>query len=91
VSKGADLTDADFSGAILPTAKLTVYTIRGANFEGADLREAEVTNEDGSIATHERLVAECKSLNWATMPNGQKYEEWIIDKEGKGADNADSS
>jgi hypothetical protein len=28
------------------------------------------------------VLAACKSLKGATMPNGQQYEEWLKDKEG---------
>jgi hypothetical protein len=31
--------------------------------------------------THEELEQQAKSLKGATMPNGQKYEDWIKDKE----------
>jgi hypothetical protein len=38
------------------------------------------------------LLAACKSLEGATMPNGQKYEDWLTSK-GRGDDgeNSDSS
>jgi hypothetical protein len=29
-------------------------------------------------------LAECKSLKGATMPNGQQYEDWLKDREGRG-------
>lgn len=74
---GADLTGADLSGANLPGAKLTVYTLSGANFERAILYGAQVTDRSGNIVTDEELDAECKSLKGATLPNGQKYEEWL--------------
>jgi uncharacterized protein YjbI with pentapeptide repeats len=64
----ADLRNADLSGAIL----------RGATLTNADLRGANLTNAEG---LSEEQLAEVKSLEGATMPNGQKYEDWLKDKE----------
>lgn len=63
---GADLSDADLTGVELQDADLT-----GAELAGADLTEATVT---------EAQLATCKSLQGATMPNGQKYENWLKSK-----------
>jgi hypothetical protein len=64
----ADLSDADLSGAALSGANLS-----GANLSGADLEGTqEVTDEQ---------LAEARSLEGATMPNGQKYADWLKDKE----------
>ena len=54
--------------------------MRGADLSNADLSGA---NLKGANVTEERL-AKCKSLEGATMPNGQKYEEWLKSKEGHG-------
>jgi hypothetical protein len=43
----------------------------------ADLRKANVTDEQ---------LADTRSLQGAIMPDGQKYEDWIKDKEGSGKD-----
>jgi hypothetical protein len=51
--------------------------LQGASLQGADLREAKVTDEQ---------LAHASSLKGATMPDGQKYEDWIKDKEGSGKD-----
>jgi hypothetical protein len=32
------------------------------------------------------LYEQAKSLEGATMPNGQKYEDWLKDKQGSGKD-----
>ena len=40
----------------------------------ANLTDAKVTQEQ---------LATCKSLNYATMPNGQKYEDWLETPDGK--------
>jgi uncharacterized protein YjbI with pentapeptide repeats len=42
--------------------------VSGADFSGTNLRNAKVTNEQ---------LATCKSLEGATMPNGEKYEDWL--------------
>jgi hypothetical protein len=36
--------------------------------------------------TTELLEEQAASLEGATMPNGQTYEEWLKDKEGRGED-----
>jgi uncharacterized protein YjbI with pentapeptide repeats len=75
-----NLTDADLSNAGLQDADLS-----SADLSGADLTDANLTDADLSEAkgwTMEQLSA-AKSLKGATMPNGQKYEEWLKSK-GKG-------
>jgi hypothetical protein len=44
----------------------------------ADLRYA---NLQGATVTDEQL-ADTRYLQGATMPSGQKYEDWFKDKEG---------
>ena len=53
--------------------------MQGANLRDAVLRGANLSN---AKVTSEQL-AEAKSLEGATMPNGQKYEEGLKDKEGR--------
>jgi uncharacterized protein YjbI with pentapeptide repeats len=61
------------SGAILVGAKpeenvvLADADLNLANLKGARIAEEQLTR--------------CKSLEGATMPNGQQYEEWHKDKE----------
>jgi uncharacterized protein YjbI with pentapeptide repeats len=81
--RGADLREANLSGA-----DLTNTNLLGANLQGANLTRAALTNTDLTHAdltdadvSEEQLEA-AKSLKGATMPNGQKYEEWLKDKEG---------
>jgi uncharacterized protein YjbI with pentapeptide repeats len=70
--QGATLIDADLSGANLQSADL-----QGADFTNANLASArEVTDEQLDAA---------RSLQGATMPNGQKYEDWLKSK-GSGKD-----
>jgi uncharacterized protein YjbI with pentapeptide repeats len=55
--------------------------LSNANLSGANLKGADVTEEQ---------LDQAKSLEGATMPNGQKYEEWLKDKEGRGEDGENS-
>ena len=66
--KPTNLTDADLSYAALTDADLT-----GADLSGADLTHAIVIEEQ---------LDKAKSLKGATMPNGQKYEDWLKNREG---------
>jgi uncharacterized protein YjbI with pentapeptide repeats len=68
------LCDADLSRANLSYADLS-----GAQLNGADLSG---TNLSGAIVP-EWLLAVCKSLEGAIMPDGQKYEDWLKTPEGK--------
>jgi hypothetical protein len=69
----ADLSGANLSMANLIYAALSKANLREADLSGANLREAKgVTNEQLSAAI---------SLEGATMPNGQKYEDWLKDRE----------
>jgi uncharacterized protein YjbI with pentapeptide repeats len=70
--QGVRLSHADLSGARLSRTNLS-----GADLSGADLSGADLTGAQG--VTEERL-AQAKSLEGATMPNGQKYEEWLRSK-----------
>lgn len=70
---GADLSEADLRDANLGISKAV-----GANLSGANLSKAEgLTDEQ---------IAAANSLEGATMPNGQKYEDWRKDKAGSGED-----
>jgi len=84
---GADLSDAEGrfnSGArmirtLLVDADLSGADLRGANLRGANLRGTVLTNAQ---VTEEQL-REVESLEGATMPNGQNYEDWLKDKEDR--------
>ena len=79
---GADLGDADLYdanligvsliGASLSSANLGYADLRGANLSNADLSNASLGN---ATVTEEQLAA-CETLEGATMPNGQHYEDW---------------
>jgi uncharacterized protein YjbI with pentapeptide repeats len=67
---GANLTNADLTDANLTKANLT-----DAKLKGADLTSANLIHAVG--ITEEHLDEQAASLEGATMPNGQKYEDWI--------------
>jgi uncharacterized protein YjbI with pentapeptide repeats len=79
----ADLNDANLSNADLSYANLSEAFLWGAdltraNLTKADLREADLRGVKG--ITGEKLEQQASSLRGATMPNGQKYEEWLKSK-----------
>src|SRR5215203_815746 len=65
----SDLTDANLTDANLTDADLT-----DANLEGVDLTSANLSRALG--ITGRQLEEQTASLEGATMPNGQKYEDW---------------
>jgi uncharacterized protein YjbI with pentapeptide repeats/cell division protein FtsB len=80
---GADLSDANLVGADLSEANLigadlSRSVLDNANLSGADLDNANLEGADG--ITNERLDQKALSLEGATMPEGQKYENWQKDQ-----------
>jgi uncharacterized protein YjbI with pentapeptide repeats len=84
----ANLTIANLRNADLSEARLTGANLSGAYLSGANLREADLrdANLEGARSVTGDQLAEASSLEGATMPNGQKYEDWLKDKEGHGDD-----
>jgi len=76
--RGANLSGADLFGADLRRADLREADLGGANLFGADLRRADLRGAEGERGLYEQAV---KSLKRATMPNGQKYEDWLKSKD----------
>jgi uncharacterized protein YjbI with pentapeptide repeats len=85
VVHGADLREAILSEADLTNADLRGSTLIGADLTNTDLTNTDLTNTDLTDAqvTEEQLEA-AKSLAGATMPNGQKYEDWLKSKGHRG-------
>jgi hypothetical protein len=84
----ANLSNADLSEAYLRGADLHGADLRKANLEGADLNGTNLEGADLNLArriTTEQLEQQIKSLEGATMPNGQKYEDWLK-SQGRGED-----
>jgi uncharacterized protein YjbI with pentapeptide repeats len=94
---GADLSSADLSGANLSCyrpvrqgsrAIVLFAGQRCSDLSHADLSEADLRGADLSETrgwNTEQLKA-ARSLEGATMPNGQKYEDWLKDKKAQGKD-----
>jgi uncharacterized protein YjbI with pentapeptide repeats len=98
-----DLRGADLSKADLILADLICADLSDANLTSVDLSYADLTNADLSgaykipkdslerrIFPSEELKQETKSLKGATMPDGQKYEDGLKDKQGCGEDEGNS-
>jgi uncharacterized protein YjbI with pentapeptide repeats len=80
---GADLSEANLSGADLSRAVLINANLSDAVLLNADLSNAVLDNANLSGAegiTNEELEQQARSLEDATMPNGQKYEVWLKSK-----------
>jgi uncharacterized protein YjbI with pentapeptide repeats len=87
----ADLRDADLSEAYLRDADLSAANLNNANLRDANLSDAnlkwDANVRDANLSaanlsgaegiTNEELEQQAASLKRATMPNGQKYEEWL--------------
>jgi uncharacterized protein YjbI with pentapeptide repeats len=80
----ANLSDANLShalldGADLPFADLSDANLSDANLSDANLNHANLNHASG--ITNEEMEQQAASLEDATMPNGQKYEDWLKDRE----------
>jgi hypothetical protein len=77
-----DLSDADLTYVILGEANLSRANLRRADLSNTILFNTDLTDADLSDATVSRWggLNSCKSLQGATMPNGQKYEDWLKSK-----------
>jgi hypothetical protein len=75
--RGSKLSHATLSDAFLRFGNLDYADLSGANLSGANLRDANLNN--ASRWTEKQLTA-AESLEGATMPNGQKYEDWLKDR-----------
>jgi uncharacterized protein YjbI with pentapeptide repeats len=84
---GSYLSFTDLQGANLERADLTSATLRKANLSGANLSEANLSNAylreanlSGAEGLTEEQLAAAQTLQGATMPNGQKYDDWLKSK-----------
>jgi hypothetical protein len=79
----ANMDNAKLIDTRLPRADLTGADLSGVDLTGADLSGAILAGATGvSCYQAEGGKKGAKSLDGATMPNGQKYEDWLKDKEG---------
>jgi uncharacterized protein YjbI with pentapeptide repeats len=86
LSPDAELRDADLSHTYLLFADLRGANLSGANLSDAQLRKADLraANLQGARGvTNDELEQQAASLKGATMPNGQKYEDWLKDRENR--------
>jgi hypothetical protein len=82
-----NLSDANLSAAILGVINPNTDALILADLSGADLRGA---NLEGAPGDTDDLLVQAASLKGATMPNGQKYEDWLKSK-GSREDGENSS
>ena len=87
---GANLSDskellsfADLSGVDLSNANLRSVGLPPRGLPDADLSGANLRGADTFFVSSKQLAQQAKSLEGATMPNGQKYEDWLKDREGR--------
>jgi hypothetical protein len=71
---------ARLEGTKLVTEAATTLVLVGSGLlvGMASLREADLSGAKGWT---EEQLSEARSLEGATMPNGQKYEDWLKDRE----------
>jgi hypothetical protein len=77
-------------------ADLSRAYLRGAKLWGTDLTKADLSRVDLSEAVLggagvRRLERLTLSLEGVTMPNGQKFEDWIKGREGRAEDGKNGS
>jgi uncharacterized protein YjbI with pentapeptide repeats len=85
----AILESARLRNAYLAGADLTAANLRKAHLDGSDLTKTNMRGADltGCMGiTNEQLEKQASSLEGATMPTGQTYEDWLTDKEGSRED-----
>jgi uncharacterized protein YjbI with pentapeptide repeats len=88
--KPADLSGVEPKPADVSDTHLSPTNLSGANLSGANLRDADLSGSNlhgvykepkgGSkqpITNAELAQKEIRKLEGATMPNGQKYEDWL--------------
>jgi uncharacterized protein YjbI with pentapeptide repeats len=83
---GADLSGANLSEAYLGEADLSEAYLSGtnlsrANFSGANFSGAYLY---GAVGVTNEQLEQASLLKGTTMPNGQKYEDWLNEKENRG-------
>jgi uncharacterized protein YjbI with pentapeptide repeats len=78
----ADLREADLREANLWKADLSRANLREAFLIDTHLSETDLSRADlrDIDATNEQLGQQAATFENATMPNGQKYEDWLKNK-----------
>jgi uncharacterized protein YjbI with pentapeptide repeats len=85
---GADLSRAVLSGADLTGADFGEANLAGVTFSGANLSQTNFERATGII--EEELAQHALSLEGTIMPDGQRYEEWLKDRESRAEDGDNS-
>jgi hypothetical protein len=91
ILRGANLIKATLSGADLYDADLSEAMLSGADLYGAlgisneEVEQQAATFED-RFRSHYGSLPLGPMLDGATMPNGQKYEDWLKDRESRKED-----
>jgi hypothetical protein len=76
---GADLRGANLESANLERAYLGEADLKETKLSGADLSGADLTDAKG--VTNQELERQALRIEGATMPDGQKYEDWLKSKD----------
>jgi uncharacterized protein YjbI with pentapeptide repeats len=85
---------SETSPRLLSEIVLSQATLSDAYLDQADLSDAYLSKADLSGVkriTNEELEQQAYSLKGATMPNGQKYEDWIKSKDQEENKKSDGS
>jgi hypothetical protein len=82
------LSHATLSDAFLHSADLYKADLSDADLSGAFLSGADLTGAEG--ITNEELEQQAATLDRATMPDGQMYEDWLKSR-SRGADGENSA
>src|SRR3712207_6053491 len=92
LESGVNLLDANIFRARLINADLTSANLTGADLIGANLMGVNLTDADlkGAEGLTKDQLPQCKSLNSATMSNGQKYKESLKSRGRTGEDGENS-
>jgi hypothetical protein len=92
-NQGAYLQEANLYRANLQGANLIGATLFRAILEGADLLGANLSGAHLSAAKGwtEEQPAAAESFKGVTKSDGQKYEDWLKDKKGRGGNEENRS
>src|SRR5215208_7198880 len=88
--KGADLSAANLSSVNLSEADLSEAHLIGTNLHKVNLRRGDLRRAFLRAAHLHEAELQGAHLEEAIMTNGQKYEEWLNDKEGSGENGENS-
>jgi uncharacterized protein YjbI with pentapeptide repeats len=87
---GADLLRGDLSAANLSEDDLSEAHLIGTNLHKVNLRRGDLRRAFLRAAHLHEAELQGAHLEEAIMTNGQKYEEWLNDKEGSGENGENS-